>query len=74
VVATETVHETTTENPVGTRALELARGWYPIGIHTLTGVTEWEAQVLVEIDGDVCVVRYEDLDRVPRCDFCGRPL
>jgi hypothetical protein len=61
-------------NPIADRALELAREWYPTGVFTLTGVTESEAQVLVELEEDVRIVRYEDLDRVPRCDFCGRPL
>jgi hypothetical protein len=75
VIATETVNnETTSDNPVGNRALELAREWYPRGIHSLTGVTESEAKVLVEIEEDIRVVHYEDLDRLPRCEWCGRPL
>jgi hypothetical protein len=63
------------DNPVAARALEWAREWYPAGRHTLTGVTDAEAQVLVELDRDIRILRYEDLDRGgPRCDFCGRPL
>lgn len=67
--------EPLTDNPVATRALEWARTWYPMGELTLTGVTEAEATVLVEVDGDVRILRYENLDAdVPRCEVCGRPL
>jgi hypothetical protein len=61
-------------NPVADRALELAARWFPTGLLTLTGVSGSEATVLIELDGDIFIVRYEDLDRVPRCEFCGRPL
>lgn len=62
-------------NPTAARALEWARNWYPAGEFALTGVSEAEATVLVEVDGDIRTLRYQNLDAdVPRCDFCGRPL
>jgi hypothetical protein len=61
-------------NDAACRALEWAQTCYPTGDFALTGVTEAEATVLVEIDGDIRIVHYTDLDRVPRCDWCGRPL
>jgi hypothetical protein len=60
-------------NPTAARALEWAREWYPAGEYAVTGVTETEASVLVEVDGDIRILRYEDLDG-PKCEFCGRPL
>jgi hypothetical protein len=63
------------DNPTAARALEWAREWYPAGQYAVTGVTDAEASVLVELDGDIRILRYEDLDRGgPRCEFCGRPL
>jgi hypothetical protein len=69
-----TASEPLTNSPVAARALEWAREWYPTGTYALTGVTDCEAQVLVEVDGDIRILRYEDLDRWPRCDWCGRPI
>ena len=63
------------DNPVAARALELARDWYPAGQYAVTGITDAEASVLVEVDADIRILRYEDLDRGgPRCEFCGLPL
>jgi hypothetical protein len=74
VVATETPVRGA-QDPTASRALEWARRWYPAGEFALTGVSGAEATVLVEIDGDVEIIRYENLDAdVPRCEFCGRPL
>jgi hypothetical protein len=63
------------DNPIAARALDWAREWYPAGQFAVTGDTDAQAHVLVELDGDIRIVRYEDLDRGgPRCEFCGRPL
>jgi hypothetical protein len=57
------------------RALSFARDWYPTGLLAVTGATERSASVLVEVDGDIRVVHYENLDTDgPRCDICGRPI
>jgi hypothetical protein len=62
-------------NPSAVRALEWARHWYPTGEFAVTGISEAEATVLVEVDGDIRILRYADLDRGgPRCQFCGRRL
>jgi hypothetical protein len=77
VLATAPSQGATSErpNPNAVRALRWARSWYPTAILAVTGVDEARAQVLVEVDGDIRVVHYENLDAgVPRCDFCGRPL
>jgi hypothetical protein len=63
------------DHSIAARALDWARAWYPAGQYALTGVTDTEASVLVEVDGDIRILRYEDLDRGgPRCEFCGQPL
>jgi hypothetical protein len=75
--ATETRlgHQTMADNPIAARALEWASAWYPTGELAVTGVTDRKAEVLVEVDGDIRILRYENLDaEVPRCDYCGRPL
>jgi hypothetical protein len=69
-----TTSEPLTDNAVAARALEWAREWYPAGEYALTGITEAEASVLVEVEGDIRILKYEDLDRWPRCRFCGQPL
>ena len=63
------------DNPIAARALEWAREWYPGSQYAVTGVTNTEASVLVEVDGDIRILRYENLDaHMPRCEFCGAPL
>jgi hypothetical protein len=58
------------DNPIAARALHWAREWYPAGEYAVTGVTDREASVLVEVDGDIRILRYEDLDRSgPHCQF-----
>ena len=78
-VALATASERTSSEPfdsrVAARALTWAAQWYPEGHLTVTGVTDGTASVLVEVDGDIRIVHYEDLDAdVPRCEICGRPL
>ena len=71
----QTDNPTAADSPVAIRALTWAGRWFPTGEFSLTGITDCEATVLVEIDGDIRVLRYEDLDRGgPRCEFCGRLL
>ena len=76
-LATTPSEPTTSEqlNPTAARALEWAREWYPVGEHAVTGATDAEATVLVVVEGDIRILRYENLDAdMPRCEFCGRPL
>jgi hypothetical protein len=71
-VSPETIHA---HGETASRAREWAARWYPTGEFALVGVTDCRATVLVEIDGDIRIVRYEDLDAGgPRCEACGRLL
>ena len=64
----------TFDSPVGARALKWAEEWYPAAQLAVTGVTDAKASVLIEVDGDIRLLHYENLDvDVPRCDICGRP-
>jgi hypothetical protein len=70
-----TAAQPVTENRNAARALEWARSWYPTAELAVTGITAASASVLVEVDGDMRIVQYENLDAdVPRCGICGRPL
>jgi hypothetical protein len=63
------------DHPTAARALEWAREWYPSAELAVTGISDAEATVLVEVDGDIRFLRYENLDAdIPRCEICGRPL
>jgi hypothetical protein len=63
------------DSPVAARALEWAAAWYPKAHLAVSGVTEATAAVLVEVDGDIRIVHYENLDaKQPRCEICRRPL
>jgi hypothetical protein len=71
VIASET--PATTESHTAHRALDWARRWDPTAAYALTGVTDGEATVLVEVDGDIRFVRYRDLDSGGFCPYCGAP-
>jgi hypothetical protein len=58
--------------PAAERALHWARQWYPGGSYSLAGATEREANVLIEIEGDIRIIRYRHLDG--RCPVCGASL
>jgi hypothetical protein len=60
------------DSRVAVRALEWAARWYPASELAVTGVTDATASVLVEVEGDIRVVRYENLDAAAsRCEICG---
>jgi hypothetical protein len=71
----KTAAQRVADHPTAARALEWAGHWYPTAELAVTGITAASASVLVEVDGDIRLVHYENLDaNVPRCEICGRPM
>jgi hypothetical protein len=56
------------DHPTAIRAVQWAREWYPGGKFAVTGVTGAEAVVLVEVEGNIHILRYENLDAGCRCN------